>query len=58
MWTCLPLFIQVSMIFAGLEEETAPRLIFDDKRDVLKTGGIDSFLMAVPRPLGPLNHVR
>jgi len=46
------------MIFAGLEEETAPRLIFDDKRDVLKTGGIDSFLMAVPRPLGPLNHVR
>jgi len=46
------------MIFAGLDEETAPRLIFDDKRPVLQSGGIDSFLMSVPRHLGPLNHIR
>lgn len=46
------------MIFAGFEEETPPRLIYDDKRPVLQTGGIDSFLMTVPRCLGPLNHVR
>ena len=49
---------KVSMIFAGLEEETPPRLLYDDKRQVLQSGGVDSFLMAVPRPLGPLNHIR
>jgi len=49
---------KVSMIFAGLEEETPPRLIYDDKRPILQSGGVDSFLMSVPRPLGPLNHIR
>lgn len=46
------------MVFAGFDEETPPRLIYDDKRKVLQRGGVDSFIMAVPRPLGPINHVR
>ena len=49
---------KVSMIFSGDEDETPPRLIFDDKKPVLQRGGIDSFIMAVPLPLGSLNVVR
>lgn len=46
------------MVFAGFDEETAPRLIYDDQRKVLQRGGVDSFIMAVPRSLGPINHIR
>ena len=49
---------KVSMIFSGDEDETPPRLIFDDKKPVLERGGIDSFIMAVPRNLGSLNMCR
>ena len=49
---------KVSMIFSGDEDETPPRLIFDDKKPVLQRGGIDSFIMAVPLSLGSLNVVR
>lgn len=49
---------KVSMVFSGEEDETQPRLIFDDKRPVLQSGGVDSFVMAAPRCLGPLSHIR
>lgn len=49
---------KVSVVFSGEEDETQPRLMFDDKRDVLQSGGVDSFVMAVPRSLGSLSHVR
>ena len=49
---------KVSMVFSGEEDETPPRLIFDDKRPVLQSGGVDSFVMAVPRSLGQMSHVR
>ena len=49
---------KVSMIFSGDEDETTPRLIYDDKRPVLQSGGVDSFVMAVPRSLGNMSHVR
>lgn len=49
---------KVSMVFSGDEDETAPRLIYDDKRAVLQSGGVDGFVMAVPRCLGNLTHIR
>jgi len=49
---------KVSMIFSGEEDETPPRLIFDDKRPVLQSGGVDGFIMATPRSLGSLSHIR
>ncbi|ESN95043.1 hypothetical protein HELRODRAFT_124863, partial [Helobdella robusta] len=49
---------KVHVIFSGDFEETDPRTLEDDKRAVLMRGGVDSFLMAVPRPLGALNYLR
>jgi len=49
---------KVSVIVSGDEDETPPRLIFDDKKTVLERSGIDSFIMAVPRCLGSLNMIR
>ncbi|XP_013386006.1 uncharacterized protein LOC106155635 isoform X2 [Lingula anatina] len=49
---------KVSMVFTGDEDETEPRLIDDDRRRVFERGGVDCFLMACPRPLGQLAHIR
>ena len=49
---------KVHMVISGEKGETEPRLIYDDKRAVLKRSGVDVFLMSVPRPLGPLTHLR
>ncbi|XP_013386043.1 polycystic kidney disease protein 1-like 2 [Lingula anatina] len=49
---------QVSMVFTGDEDETEPRLFWDPKRPVFERGGVDSFLMACPRPLGSLSLAR
>lgn len=49
---------KVSAIFSGEEDETQPRLIYDDKRPVLQSGGVDGFVMATPRCLGALSHIR
>jgi len=46
------------MILSGEEDETPPRLIYDDKRETLQSGGVDGFVMAVPRCLGSLSHIR
>ena len=49
---------KVSIIFSGEEDETPPRLFYDDKRPVLQSGGVDGFVMATPRCLGSLSHIR
>ena len=46
------------MILSGEEGGTYPRLLFDDRRKVLQTGGVDVFIMAVSEPLGALTHLR
>ena len=49
---------KVRFIMSGEEAETESRLLWDDKRQVLQTSGVDSFVMAVPFPLGQLTHLR
>ncbi|XP_070579640.1 polycystin-1-like [Ptychodera flava] len=49
---------KVSFILTGDEDETRPRLIADSKRKILTAGGVDAFVMASPRPLGNLIHLR
>lgn len=49
---------KVSFIITGDQDETSPRVVEDDKRPILARGGVDSFVMAVPRPLGNLTHLR
>ena len=46
------------MILTGDAEESRPRLLDDPKRKVFKVGGIDTFVLAAPRSLGNLQHVR
>lgn len=46
------------MVFSGVSDETLPRLIYDNKRPVLRSGNADSFLMTVPRSLGALTYIR
>ncbi|OWF53241.1 Location of vulva defective 1 [Mizuhopecten yessoensis] len=48
---------KVNFILSGDLEETEVRCLSDDKRKVFKRGGVDGFLLAVKRPLGPLNYV-
>ena len=49
---------KVHMILSGDQDDTSPRLLFDDKRDVLQRGSVDVFIMAVHQPLGLLTHLR
>ena len=49
---------KVRFILTGEEEETDTRILWDDKRKVLQSSGVDSFVMATPVPLGPLTHIR
>lgn len=55
---CVGSTAKVSLILSGDEDETQPRLLFDDKKSTLQRSGIDSFIMAVPRCLGTLNVLR
>ena len=43
---------------SGEEAETESRLLWDDQRPVLQKSSTDSFVMAVPRTLGQLTHLR
>ncbi|XP_038066719.1 polycystic kidney disease protein 1-like 2 [Patiria miniata] len=43
---------------SGDLDDSAPRVLRDPKRKVFQTGGVDSFLLASPAPLGNLNHIR
>ena len=43
---------------AGDDDETRVRTLADPHRPILSRGGIDAFIMAVPKSLGPLNYMR
>ncbi|CAF1401522.1 unnamed protein product [Adineta steineri] len=49
---------KVHFILAGEEDETAVRTFSDPHRKILQRGGIDAFIMAVPKSLGLLNYIR
>ncbi|KAJ8037623.1 Polycystic kidney disease protein 1-like 2 [Holothuria leucospilota] len=49
---------KVSFIISGDQDETEIRTFEDEKRPILRRGGIDRFLMSVERPLGTLNYMR
>jgi len=49
---------KVSFILSGDKDETAPRMIEDTQRQILRRGGVDTFIMAVPQALGNLTHLR
>ncbi|XP_033117714.1 uncharacterized protein LOC117117519, partial [Anneissia japonica] len=48
----------VSFILQGENGETGIRVVKDKKRKLFERGGIDSFLMAVPKSLGTMVHLR
>lgn len=45
-------------MLTGEQEESSPRLLEDGKKKILKRGMIDVFVMAVPKYLGNLTHIR
>ena len=49
---------KISFILYGMEEESNVRQFNDPTRKIFKSGGVDSFLMSVPRPLGDLQFLR
>lgn len=49
---------KVRIILSGDEGETGVRQLNDTKRRLFNRGGIDSFIMAVPKPLGELMYLR
>lgn len=55
---CAGTTAKVSFIVTGDQDETLPRVVEDEKRPILQRNSIDSFIMAVPRPLGTLTHLR
>ncbi|XP_060063521.1 uncharacterized protein LOC132543982 [Ylistrum balloti] len=48
---------KVNFILSGDLDETEVRCLNDSKRKVFQRGNVDGFLMAVKRPLGPLNYL-
>ena len=49
---------RVQFILSGDHDETHVRTLADSKRTILQRGGIDAFVVAVPKCLGPLSHIR
>lgn len=49
---------KVTVIITGDAEESRPRLLIDPKRKTFQRGGIDTFVMCLPRHLGNLEHIR
>ncbi|CAF0973552.1 unnamed protein product, partial [Brachionus calyciflorus] len=49
---------KVSLILNGDNYETNPREMIDKKRKLFRRGGIDSFVLGCPKPLGNLNYLR
>ncbi|XP_038066995.1 uncharacterized protein LOC119737008 isoform X2 [Patiria miniata] len=49
---------KVSLIITGDAEESRPRLLDDPERKVFQVAGIDTFVVAAPRSLGNLQHIR
>ncbi|KAK8728348.1 hypothetical protein OTU49_009244 [Cherax quadricarinatus] len=48
----------VQFILSGDYDETDIRTLGDDQRKILRKADLDVFVMAVPRPLGPLQFMR
>ncbi|CAF5017167.1 unnamed protein product, partial [Rotaria sp. Silwood1] len=47
----------VYFILSGNDNETQIRTLADPHRTILQRGGIDAFIMAVPKSLGSLNYI-
>ncbi|UJR17607.1 hypothetical protein I4U23_004503, partial [Adineta vaga] len=48
---------KVHFVMAGDVDETGIRTFADPNRKILQRGGIDTFIMTVPKSLGPLNYL-
>ncbi|XP_076049258.1 polycystin-1-like protein 2 [Oratosquilla oratoria] len=48
----------IEFILSGEEDETEIRILADYEREVFARHGVDTFVMAVPRPLGSLYYLR
>ncbi|XP_055995228.1 uncharacterized protein LOC125649388 [Ostrea edulis] len=48
----------ISFILTGEKSETTPRYLADNKRPVLQRSNCDGFIMATPKTLGKLTHLR
>ena len=46
--------MQVHLLIAGEQDETHVRALTDPHRKILQRGGIDAFVMAVPKYVGLL----
>jgi hypothetical protein len=49
---------KVHFVLSGDQDETQIRRLDNSSRNILQRGGIDAFIMAVPRSLGLLNYIR
>ncbi|CAF3751894.1 unnamed protein product, partial [Rotaria sp. Silwood1] len=49
---------KVQFILSGTNDETNVRTFSDSHRKIFQRGGIDAFIMAVPKSLGLLNYIR
>ncbi|CAF1360361.1 unnamed protein product, partial [Adineta steineri] len=49
---------KVYFVLSGGDDQTQIRLFSDPHRKILQRGGIDSFIIAVPKSLGLLNYIR
>ncbi|UJR09103.1 hypothetical protein I4U23_013350 [Adineta vaga] len=49
---------KVHFVLAGDEDQTEIRALADPHRKIFQRGGIDAFVMAVPKSLGLLNYIR
>ncbi|UJR08983.1 hypothetical protein I4U23_013233 [Adineta vaga] len=49
---------KVHFIIVGNEDETNVRQFDDGNRKILQRGGIDAFILSVPKSLGSLNYIR
>ncbi|CAF3980133.1 unnamed protein product [Rotaria sp. Silwood2] len=49
---------KVRFILSGANDETNVRTFSDSHRKIFQRGGIDAFIMAVPKSLGLLNYIR
>ncbi|CAF0957173.1 unnamed protein product, partial [Didymodactylos carnosus] len=49
---------KVHFIISGDDDETGVRTLEDPHRRVFRRGGVDAFVMSVPKSLGQLNYIR
>ncbi|CAF0948943.1 unnamed protein product [Adineta ricciae] len=49
---------KVHFVLSGDDDATNVRTLSDPRRKILQTGGIDAFIMSVPKSLGLLNCIR